>query len=257
MATDDAFRTEAGTGWPRRPRPEIAERLRRDGIDYILAQWVDIHGTPRVKGVPASALSSRSSAARRASPAPRPSAWARGRTATTWSACPTSTRTPWCRGRPAWPGSRCDITVDGEAWPYCSRTVLKRGDRAPGGHRLRDARSASRPSTCSITPRRRWLDRAVRPAGVRHAREALLRLQGPVGEPAATCATLIRAMEGLGWEPYASDHEDGTAQFELNWKYADALTTADRYTFFKMMTNQVAREATARSRRTCPSRSAA
>jgi glutamine synthetase len=26
----------------------------------------------------------------------------------------------------------------------------------------------------------------------------------------------------------------------LNWKYADALTTADRYTFFKMMTSQVA-----------------
>jgi glutamine synthetase len=47
-------------------------------------------------------------------------------------------------------------------------------------------------------------------------------------------------MEGLGWEPYASDHEDATAQFELNWRYADALTTADRYTFFKMMTSQVA-----------------
>jgi glutamine synthetase len=34
----------------------IAGLLRRDGIDYLLAQWVDIHGTPRVKGVPASAL---------------------------------------------------------------------------------------------------------------------------------------------------------------------------------------------------------
>jgi glutamine synthetase len=52
--------------------------------------------------------------------------------------------------------------------------------------------------------------------------------------------TLVEYMEGLGWGPYASDHEDATAQFELNWKYADALTTADRYTFFKMMTNQVA-----------------
>src|SRR4029077_4223380 len=51
---------------------------------------------------------------------------------------------------------------------------------------------------------------------------------------------LISNMEDLGWEPYASDHEDGTAQFELNWKYAPALTTADRYTFFKMTTNQVA-----------------
>src|ERR1700752_2417835 len=41
------------------PAPDegaVAERLRTGGIDYILAQWVDIHGTPRVKGVPASAL---------------------------------------------------------------------------------------------------------------------------------------------------------------------------------------------------------
>ena len=52
--------------------------------------------------------------------------------------------------------------------------------------------------------------------------------------------TLVRYLEGLGWEPYASDHEDATAQFEINWKYADALETADRYTFFKMMTSQVA-----------------
>src|SRR5436190_633383 len=34
----------------------LRDQLDRDGIDYLLAQWVDIHGTPRVKGVPASAL---------------------------------------------------------------------------------------------------------------------------------------------------------------------------------------------------------
>ena len=34
----------------------LRERIDADGIDYMLAQWVDIHGTPRVKGVPASAL---------------------------------------------------------------------------------------------------------------------------------------------------------------------------------------------------------
>src|SRR5262249_61584081 len=52
--------------------------------------------------------------------------------------------------------------------------------------------------------------------------------------------TLVGYLEQLGWEPYASDHEDGTAQFEINWKYADALTTADRVTFYKMITSQVA-----------------
>ena len=36
------------------------------------------------------------------------------------------------------------------------------------------------------------------------------------------------AMNGLGWGPYASDHEDGNGQFEKNFTYADALTTADR-----------------------------
>ena len=53
--------------------------------------------------------------------------------------------------------------------------------------------------------------------------------------------TLVTYLDRLGWEPYASDHEDGTAQYEINWKYSDALTTADRLTFFKMMTSQVAK----------------
>ena len=54
-----------------------------------------------------------------------------------------------------------------------------------------------------------------------------------VGRPAATVKglsanlgylrDLVRYMERLGWEPYASDHEDGTAQFELNWKYSDVV----------------------------------
>jgi glutamine synthetase len=36
------------------------------------------------------------------------------------------------------------------------------------------------------------------------------------------------AMNTLGWGNYANDHEDGNGQFEQNFAYADALTTADR-----------------------------
>ena len=43
-------------------------------------------------------------------------------------------------------------------------------------------------------------------------------------------------------------------QYEINFKYSDALTTADRFTFFKMMTSQVAKPS-APSRPTWPSRS--
>jgi glutamine synthetase len=48
-------------------------------------------------------------------------------------------------------------------------------------------------------------------------------------------AELLAGMEELGWRPYQADHEDANGQFELNWCFADALTTADRHAFFRMM----------------------
>jgi len=47
-------------------------------------------------------------------------------------------------------------------------------------------------------------------------------------------------MEALGWGPYQNDHEDANGQFEMNWDYSEALTTADRHSFFKYMTKTVA-----------------
>jgi len=47
-------------------------------------------------------------------------------------------------------------------------------------------------------------------------------------------------METLGWGPYQNDHEDANGQFEMNWDYSEALTTADRHSFFKYMTKTVA-----------------
>jgi len=35
---------------------QVRARVQADKVDYILAQFVDIHGTPRCKGVPARAL---------------------------------------------------------------------------------------------------------------------------------------------------------------------------------------------------------
>ena len=54
--------------------------------------------------------------------------------------------------------------------------------------------------------------------------------------------TLIGYMQELGWDPYANDHEDANCQFEINWKYADAMTTADRHTFFSWMVRTVAEQ---------------
>jgi glutamine synthetase type III len=47
-------------------------------------------------------------------------------------------------------------------------------------------------------------------------------------------------MLALGWGPYQNDHEDANGQFEMNWTYSDALTTADRHAFFKYMVKTLA-----------------
>jgi glutamate---methylamine ligase len=47
-------------------------------------------------------------------------------------------------------------------------------------------------------------------------------------------------MQQLGWAPYQNDHEDANGQFEMNWGYSDALTTADRHAFFKYMAKSLA-----------------
>jgi glutamine synthetase len=215
----------------------LAELLRRDSIDYILAQWVDIHGTPRVKGVPASALHAFLGG----------SAGFAGAATVGMGQGPHShdlvgmpdfssyTVVPWESGvaRVA-----CDIAVDGEPWPYCSRTVLKAAvKRLAGlGYEMRVGVEAehmlvTRQADGSIAP--------FDPLGVDTLEKPCYDFKS-LSANLPYLRELVRAMEVLGWEPYASDHEDGTAQFELNWKYADALTTADRYTFFKMMTNQIA-----------------
>lgn len=51
---------------------------------------------------------------------------------------------------------------------------------------------------------------------------------------------IVRAMNGLGWDVYSYDHEDGNGQFEIDFMYADGLTMADRFIFFRLMANEIA-----------------
>jgi len=51
------------------------------------------------------------------------------------------------------------------------------------------------------------------------------------------------SMLTLDWGPYQNDHEDANGQFEMNWSYSDALTTADRHAFFKYMVKTLAEAA--------------
>ena len=53
---------------------------------------------------------------------------------------------------------------------------------------------------------------------------------------------LVSAIRPLGLDVYQIDHEDSNGQYEVNFTYADALTTADRYILFKMAASEIAHE---------------
>lgn len=50
---------------------------------------------------------------------------------------------------------------------------------------------------------------------------------------------IVEAMNGLGWDVYSFDHEDANGQFETDFEYTDALKMADRFTFFRLMVNEL------------------
>jgi len=53
-------------------------------------------------------------------------------------------------------------------------------------------------------------------------------------------AEICTTMTTLGWGPYQNDHEDANGQFEINWDFNDAVTTADQLAFFKFMVKSIA-----------------
>lgn len=53
---------------------------------------------------------------------------------------------------------------------------------------------------------------------------------------------MATAINGLGWDLYSFDHEDGNSQFEFDFNYSDALTMCDRFTFFRFMAKHYAKE---------------
>jgi glutamine synthetase len=53
-------------------------------------------------------------------------------------------------------------------------------------------------------------------------------------------AELVDSVRPLGLDVYQIDHEDGNGQYEVNFTYSDAFTTADRYILFKMAASEIA-----------------
>jgi glutamine synthetase len=220
-------------------REQIRKRMEEDGIEFLLAQFVDLHGSARVKMVPVSSLDAMIDEGAGFAGA---AVWGSGQgphSHDMLARIDLDTYTPlsWLPNTARFAG---DLYVDGESYPYCPRTNLKRvlNEVRQQGYQFNVGMEpehflVTRNPDGSIEP---WdpdrVDSLSKPCyDFRSMAPAMGYLQ-----------ELITSLNQLGWGVYQADHEDGNGQYEVNFDYADALTTADRITFFKMATSQLAKK---------------
>ena len=217
---------------------ELAAKAEADGVEFFFAMFVDMHGKPCAKMIPVEAIdvlmgggagfAGFAAGPMGQTPAdpdmiaiPDPASYA---------------LVPW---QPGLAVLQCDIHVEGLPWPYTPRLILK---------------------AMAEKARQRGL---VYNAGceaeyflVRRGSDGRVELADPLDRADAPCydakgltrmfdhlTTVSKYMNQLGWANYANDHEDANGQFEQNFKYSDAVTTADRLIFYRYMVHTVAHQA--------------
>ena len=210
---------------------DLASSARDLGLRFLLFSFTDLFGVQRAKLVPRSAVEAmQHSGAGFAGFA----AWLDLRPADgDVMAIPDATSLtplPWQRDV-GWVAT--ELTLNGEPMAQCPRRLLRQQQqRAAGlGFELRSGVEAEffllQPSGEAIAD---GADTQDKPCYDQLALMRRYELIGPV----------LDAMEELGWGPYQADHEDANGQFELNWTFSDAITTADRHAFFKVMVKSMA-----------------
>jgi glutamine synthetase len=145
------------------------------------------------------------------------------------------TRVPW---QPNLARFACDLKVEGQAWPYCPRTILRNvlaGAKAKGF----DFKIGLELEYFLVEPLE---DGSIRVA------DRFDTLEKPCYDMAGLTrrydflTTVSRYCNELGWGNYANDHEDANGQFEQNFTYDDALVSCDRGVFFRYMVHTLAEQ---------------
>ncbi len=209
----------------------LAQIAKQKGIEYFQVSFVDLFGVMRAKLVPASAIADmQKDGAGFAGFA----AWLDMTPADSdMFAVPdpdSLIQLPW-KPEVAWLAA--DLWMDGKEVDHAPRNTLKRVTAAAAkkGYVMKHGVECE---YFLITPEGDAISDAAdiqeKPC---YDISALMRRYDVISE-------ICDAMQALGWGPYQNDHEDANGQFEMNWDYADALTTADRHAFFKYMTKSIA-----------------
>lgn len=217
-------------------KEEARRRAKADGIEFLFAQFVDMHGKPSAKLVPAERIDmlfddGAGFAGFAAGPIGQTPA------SPDIAAIPDPQSYTPVPFKPGLARFACDITIDGAPYDFCPRTILrnanaraeKMGYRLKMGMELEFFLLKERDGRIVLADDLDTLDQPCYDMkGITRSYEFI--------------SQLSRNLNALGWGNYANDHEDANGQFELNFEYDDALRTADKAIFFRYMVHAMAQE---------------
>lgn len=223
-------------------QPSLEQRiqtLREQGVHTVMATFTDLHGVPKGKLLPLEGLPD---AVATGAGFAGPSIWGTGlprmgaRSEYFGRVVPESLRQlPWL---PGVAHAVCDGYAGGQPLDTCSRQLLQR--------QLARLRERGWTFHVGIEPeffllRRgsdgRWTvadseDRLDKPS---YDLKAIVRNHGFLDD-------MRRHLSALGFELQQMDHEDATGQYEINYRYDEALAAADRFQLFKLTAHAVAQQ---------------
>ena len=206
-------------------------------VKFVLAQFVDIHGSAKTKAVPVDHFDDILGAGAGFAGF---AVWGlgiepHGPDFMAVGDLSTVSLVPW---QPGYARIACDGHVTGKPWEYDTRVVLKQQVQRLKEQGLifytglepefsllkKDANGRIMPCDASDTLAKPCYDY-----------KGLSRVRGYLEK-------LVASMKAVGIDVYQIDHEDANGQFEINYTYADCLTSCDHYLLFKMAASEIANE---------------
>ena len=216
---------------------EAKEYLEDNKVKFVLAQFVDIHGVAKTKAVPVShfddILTDGAGFAGFA-------VWGMGQEPQDPDFMAvgdpsTLTLVPWQKG---FARMVCNGMVKNEPWPFDTRYILSQ--------QLKRFEERGWTLNTGLEPEFMLLskndDGSVRPADPSDRLDKPCYDYKGLSRSRGFIEKLVDSLMSVGYDVYQIDHEDSNGQFEINFTYTDAMTTADRYIFFRMAAGEIARE---------------
>jgi glutamine synthetase len=216
-------------------REQAMRFFQEHGTRYVLAQFVDIHGAAKAKAVPVEHLDMvLTDGAGFAGFA----LWGfgmgpEGPDYMAVGDLSTLKDIPWM---PGYARLVCNGVVNRKPYPYCSRVALQ----------AQIARLADRGLTMFTGIEPEFMLLARRADGSLAPFDPTDSLDKPCYDYKGLYRSrevldeMVAGLRAVGIDVYQIDHEDGNGQFEINFTYADALQSADNFTFVKMAASEIA-----------------